>query len=363
MRQFSRCRFHRARPQPPAGRGRYAQGQLAPGGRRLGRPGALAFVMAAVLALLAVGACSKPDAAQGAAPAGPSAASAASASSASPSATPSSGASAGDSATASAPLSDGPATASASAGPAPLSSLPRTRPTASAGSTAPNEPAGTAAPSGGALLAPPEPSVAVLEPAAPGSADELAQQVDDIYQPIQRFAARFEQSYQAKVAGVTKKSKGTLVVERPARLSFRYEPPNNNRVVSDGITVRVYEAENNQLLEQPVARTEYPGALAFLMGHGLRPSFTFSFNDKAKFEGGRVLVGKPRSANPAYEQVLFYVDQAQLAKRSPGTIRRVVVLDAQQNRNRFDFLEASTPDKVDPSEFLFTPPAGVTVVK
>jgi len=74
-------------------------------------------------------------------------------------------------------------------------------------------------------------------------------------------------------------------------------------------------------------------------------------------------VGKPRSSNPAYEQVLFYVDQAMLAKRSAGTIRRVVVLDAQKNRNRFDFLEASTPDRVEPSEFVFTPPAGVTVVK
>ena len=76
-----------------------------------------------------------------------------------------------------------------------------------------------------------------------------------------------------------------------------------------------------------------------------------------------MLVGKPRSANPAYEQVLFYVDQAMLAKRSPGTIRRVVVLDAQKNRNRFDFLESSAPDRVDPSEFVFTPPAGATVVK
>ena len=323
-------------------------------------------LVTAVLAALGLGACSKPDAASEAPPVGPSA----SAAQASNSAAASSSASAAVATTeSSTPLVDGPPTASGSAA---AVVVPRATGTAKpTGSSAANTPAtgepagppGTAAATGSATVALPEPSVPVLEPAAPGSADELAQQVDEIYLPIQRFRARFEQTYQAKVAGVTKKSTGVVIVERPGKLSFRYEPPNNNRVVSDGVTLRVYEADNNQLVEQPVARTEYPGALAFLMGHGLRPSFTFSFNDKAKFEGGRVLVGKPRSSNPAYEQVLFYVDQAMLAKRSAGTIRRVVVLDAQKNRNRFDFLEASTPDRVEPSEFVFTPPAGVTVVK
>lgn len=203
----------------------------------------------------------------------------------------------------------------------------------------------------------------VLEPAEPGSADALAAEVDAVYAPIGRFRSRFEQTYQAKVAGVTKKSTGTLLVERPGKLSFRYDPPNNNRVVSDGATIRIYEADNNQLLEQPVGKTEYPGALAFLMGHGMRGSFRFTFNDKAKFDGGKVLLGTPRVTNPAYEQVLFYIDQALLAKRDPGTVRRVVVLDVQRNKNRFDFLEASMPDRVEPSEFVFTPPPGTNVVR
>jgi outer membrane lipoprotein carrier protein len=339
--------------------------------QRLGRSPRLRSVLtlltAAWLAMIGLGACSKPDATQEGAPIGPSASSAPTALT---SATPGSAASAASDAAAGTPLTDGPPSASATAGPAPVSTplAPRASSDAAklASATATSEPAsapGTASPASSAALVPPEPSVAVLEPAAPGSADELAQQVDEIYLPILRFRARFEQSYQAKVAGVTKKSTGVLFVERPGKLSFRYEPPNHNRVVSDGVTIRVYEAENNQLVEQPVARTEYPGALAFLMGRGLRPSFTFSFNDKAKFEGGRVLVGKPRATNPAYEQVLFYVDQALLGKRSPNTIRRVVVLDAQKNRNRFDFLEASAPDRVEPSEFLFAPPAGVTVLK
>jgi outer membrane lipoprotein-sorting protein len=236
--------------------------------------------------------------------------------------------------------------------------------TGAAGSSDPLPLAPTVATATGA----PPPATAVtltptIEPAAPGSADAMAQQVDEIYKPVTLFRARFEQTYQAKVAGVTKKSSGLLFVERPGKLSFRYDPPNKNRVVSDGSLIRIYESDNAQMYEQPVGRTEYPGALAFIMGHGLRGSFRFVFNDKAQFEGGKVLLGTPRTPNPSYEQALFYIDATLLAKRDPGTVRRVVVIDAQRNRNRFDFLDVSRPATIPATEFQFTPPPGTNVVK
>jgi outer membrane lipoprotein carrier protein len=191
----------------------------------------------------------------------------------------------------------------------------------------------------------------------------MAARVDEIYQPIRRFHAKFEQTYRAKVAGVTKQSTGQLFVQKPAKLSMRYDPPNNNRVVSDGSIVRVYEADNKQMFKQPVARTEYPGALAFIMGKGLRASFTFVFHDKAKFPGGKVLMGKPRVRNPAYEKAFFYIDKKLLDAKDPKAMRRVLVLDVQKNRNRFDFTDIRQPTEIDPKEFTFTPPPGTTLVK
>jgi outer membrane lipoprotein carrier protein len=43
-------------------------------------------------------------------------------------------------------------------------------------------------------------------------------------------------------------------------------------------------------------------------------------------------------------------------------VRRVLVLDAQGNRNRFDFLSPSVNGAVPASQFAFTPPAGTTIV-
>ena len=112
---------------------------------------------------------------------------------------------------------------------------------------------------------------------------------------------------------------------------------------------------------QPVTNTEYPGALSFLMGRGLRPSFTFAVHDKAKFAGGPVLLGTPRVPTPYYQNVIFYVDKILLAKSDPGTVRRVLILDAQGNKNRFDFEGATHPASIDPGEFLFSPPPGTQV--
>lgn len=200
-----------------------------------------------------------------------------------------------------------------------------------------------------------------LPPPAAGSADAVAAEVDAIYTNIGLYTARFKQEHTQKVANVVRKQSGTVTMQRPNRMSFRYDAPVKNRIVSDGTTLKIYVAEDEQMFVSPVGNSEYPGALGFLMGNGLRPSFTFTFNEKAKFEGGPVLLGKPRSPTPHYDYVMFYIDKALLAKKDPGTIRRVLIVDAQGNRNRFDFEDVKVPLSVDPAEFQFTPPAGTAV--
>jgi outer membrane lipoprotein carrier protein len=75
------------------------------------------------------------------------------------------------------------------------------------------------------------------------------------------------------------------------------------------------------------------------------------------FEGGYVLEGTPKEATPAYQKVLLYVDG------QTSQVRRVLILDAQGNRNRFDFSTPIVNQTVDKSEFDFTPPAGTRIIK
>ena len=74
-------------------------------------------------------------------------------------------------------------------------------------------------------------------------------------------------------------------------------------------------------------------------------------------QGMYVLIGTPKQPTPAYTKVLFYVDG------QTSQVLRVLILDGQQNRNRFDFSNAQVNTNVDAAKFTFNPPAGTTIVK
>jgi outer membrane lipoprotein carrier protein len=220
-----------------------------------------------------------------------------------------------------------------------------------------------AAPAGGAvalLVAPTASWAQGAPPATAPSADDIAGRVQRFYDATKTFKATFKQTYTIKVQNVQKVSTGKVVFEKPGKMSFKYDAPNGNRVVSDGTTIRVYEKENEQMYELSVAKSQYPAALAFLMGKGqLQKDFTLRLLDPAqmKFEGGYVLEGTPRDATPAYQKMLLYIDAA------TNQVRRVLILDAQGNRNRFDFEAPAVNEPVAKDEFNFIPPAGTKVIK
>lgn len=235
---------------------------------------------------------------------------------------------------------------------------PSSKPTATAKPT--TEPTPTTTGTTTTPVPAPEPTIALPTPAA-GSADEVGLKIDELYKGHQRFSARFVQKHKQKVSGTEREQKGVVTVERPNKISFKYDAPNKNRIVSDGATLKVYIADDEQMFQQPVKNTEYPGAFGFIMGSGIRQSFEFSFNEKAKFDLGWVLNGAPRSPNPQYEQVLFWINKDKLGAKDPGAVTAVLILDAQGNKNRFELFEAKFPDSVDPTEFTFTPPAGTSI--
>ncbi len=197
-----------------------------------------------------------------------------------------------------------------------------------------------------------------VAPAAPKgalTADQIADRVQAFYDKSHTFSAAFKQHYLVKAYNKTKNSEGKVVFAKPGKMSWRYT--NNNRIVSDGKTVTVYEADNKQAYEQPMGKSQYPAALAFLVGQGnLKKAFKLSLTH-VKFEGGYVLMGVPKKGTPAYQKILFYVDG--------GTyqVRRVMLIDAQSNRNTFTFESPAVNKKVPAGEFKFKPPPGTQIIK
>jgi outer membrane lipoprotein carrier protein len=184
--------------------------------------------------------------------------------------------------------------------------------------------------------------------------------VQGFYNRTNTFSADFQQQYLAHAYNTTKTSSGHVIFSKPGKMDWEYTDPAGQRIVSDGTTLRVYQPAEKQMYEQTVNQSQYPAALSFLTGQGsLDSNFTFQVLPGAQLQytGGYVLVGTPKTATPAYTKVLFYVDQG------TSQVLRVLILDGQQNRNRFDFTNAQVNATIDASKFTFNPPAGTTIVK
>jgi outer membrane lipoprotein carrier protein len=192
------------------------------------------------------------------------------------------------------------------------------------------------------------------------SVEPLVTAVQTFYDKSQTFKSDFEQKFWVKAYSQEKTSRGHVTFAKPGKMDWVYLDPKDNRVVSDGSVIKVYEAANKQMYEQPVAKSQYPAALSFLTGTGkLADAFDFELvsGQELKFPGGYVLVGTPKQPTPAYAKVLFYVDAG------TSQVRRVMIIDGQGNRNRFDFENPRINEPVAPGQFTFTPPPGTSVVR
>ncbi|MBL8606114.1 MAG: outer membrane lipoprotein carrier protein LolA [Myxococcales bacterium] len=203
----------------------------------------------------------------------------------------------------------------------------------------------------------PEPK---LQSLPPEKVQASVVRVQAFYDKTGSFASEFTQEFWVKAYNQKKVSKGKVTISKPGKMHWHYDEPRDNRVVSDGATVKVYEHANKQMYEQAVDKSQYPAALSFLTGTG-KLSETFNFElfpgEKMAFPGGEVLVGTPKVATPAYSKVLFYVDS------QTAQIRRVLIIDAQGNRNRFDFVNPQVNQPVAAEFFRFTPPPGTQIVR
>jgi outer membrane lipoprotein carrier protein len=211
----------------------------------------------------------------------------------------------------------------------------------------------------GAVLAVLPSSSATAAPDDGLTARKIAARVQEFYDKTQVFKAGFKQRYWIKAHNKAKHSQGQVIFKKPGKMSWRYSN-NGNRVVSDGKIVKVYEKDKQQMYEQKINKSQYPAALSFLVGGGnLLKSFKLrKLNSKRmQYEGGWVLEGVPRTPTPAYQKLLLYVDA------KTHQVRRVLLLDAQGNRNRFDFVSPSVNHPAPKDEFDFKPPRGTQVIK
>jgi outer membrane lipoprotein carrier protein len=214
-----------------------------------------------------------------------------------------------------------------------------------------------------------EPGAVRATPSPTSAADAtlIADAVQAFYDQTKDLSAAFYQTYVNKLYQRTDRSQGNVVFKKPGMMRWDYQQPNGKIIVSDGKTLLVYEpgeaGETGQVVEAEIANSQLPQAMSFLMGTGrLSDNFTFRTLDPARegFPTGDVLELKPKQPTPQYDRILFYVERTPALR---GLVRRLLIIDASGNRNRFDFSAFKFNSSLPQTQFAWRPPAGTRVLK
>jgi len=212
-----------------------------------------------------------------------------------------------------------------------------------------------------ALLLPPSPSSAQNSL----SAREVAALVQSFYDQSPAFEADFQQRQYTKIYDRTERASGHVVFEKPGKMRWDYAEPNGQVFVSDGSHLTIYQPpdegeEHGQLIEREMGEHQLPQAFSFLTGTGrLDRDFTFRLLDASRQNfRGQVLELRPRQPSPHYERLLFFVRLVERGGRRAGVIQRVLILDGNGNRNRFDFSDLSFPTDIPDARFRYRAPRG-----
>jgi outer membrane lipoprotein carrier protein len=215
---------------------------------------------------------------------------------------------------------------------------------------------------------------ALAGPAAAASqamdAQSVAARVQSFYERTSSVQAAFHQTYYHRLYDRYERSQGKVVFKKPGKMRWDYDRPNGKVIVSDGRRIQVFdpgqEGEVPQLLEQQLSQHQLPQAFSFLTGTGkLDEEFRFRLLDPAQqgFQGGHVLELRPKEPSPHYDRILFYVVMVGDGAAKAGVVRRVLIIDAAGNRNRFDFKDLQFDRPVPDARFQFQPPRGTRIVR
>jgi outer membrane lipoprotein carrier protein len=183
--------------------------------------------------------------------------------------------------------------------------------------------------------------------------DALVRKVDEHYNHLTSLRARYTEHYAG--LGMNRTEIGTLVLKKPGRMRWSYAEPVGKVFVLDGKYAWFYTPGDSQAQRVPAKQLDdLRSPLRFLLGHTQLKKELDNLTVTPQ-GAGFLIAGVPRGM----EQRVKLLTLGVTAK---GAIEhmRLEELDGAVTEFAFSGMEENVP--LSNSEFVFTPPAGVSVV-
>jgi len=193
----------------------------------------------------------------------------------------------------------------------------------------------------------------VLAPAVQAASGARAQ-LDRFLAEVKSFHAAFEQKLYDEYGEPLETAQGQVDIARPGRFNWSYESPYRQRLVSDGKTLWVYDADLEQVTINDVdlGKVDSPGRL---LGDEVDVDRSFTVADLPAKDGVEWLKLTPKSADQQFNEI-------ELGLRD-GTVVAMRLKDNLGQTTEITFTGIDRNAPVDPKAFSFEPPAGIDVIR
>lgn len=186
------------------------------------------------------------------------------------------------------------------------------------------------------------------------SNDAIVRKVDDHYNHLSSLSARYSEKYSGM--GMTKTETGTLVLKKPGRMRWSYDNPVGKVFVLDGKYAWFYTPGDAQAQRVPAKELDdLRSPLRFLLGH---TQLKKELNDLTVTPDGAGfrITGVPKGMEQRVKMLTLDVTAA-------GAIETMRLEEVGGAVTEFTFSNMEEDVPMKNSDFVFSPPAGVTIVK
>jgi outer membrane lipoprotein carrier protein len=181
----------------------------------------------------------------------------------------------------------------------------------------------------------------------------IVRKVDDHYNRLTSLRARYSEHYAGM--GMDRTESGTLLLKKPGRMRWTYDQPVGKVFVLDGKFAWFYTPGDSQAQRIPAKQLDdLRSPLRFLLGH-TQLAKELDGLAVTPAAGGFRITGVPKGMSQRLKLLTLNVT-------SDGAIRAMRLEEVDGAVTEFSFTELHENMPAKDSDFLFVPPAGVSVV-
>jgi len=202
-------------------------------------------------------------------------------------------------------------------------------------------------------------ALAAVVTASPAAADAVHDALDKLqtrYESTKTLEADFRQTVESPTLAGALKTSGKVAFEKPNRMRWDYDPPDQQTIVGDGTTLWLYQPDLKQVIKTPLGEAfQASTPLTFLSGLGrIERDFDASLERETKDTWVLKLVPKKDAALGTLRLTV---------RKSDASIAEAEIADAAGTVTKIAFSHEKRNGSIEPARFTFSPPPGVDVVK